>query len=64
MVFMVWMGIGPMFGDPTKTDLIIAANNVVVADTLGTQIMKMPLKKVEHIELARKKVLAQRNWRP
>lgn len=47
-------GHGPMFGDPTKTDLIIAANNVVVADTLGTQIMKMPLKKVEHIQLAEK----------
>ncbi len=47
-------GHGPMFGEPVKTDIIIAANNVVVADTLGTQIMKMPLKKVKHIHIAEK----------
>jgi uncharacterized protein (DUF362 family) len=50
-------GHGPMFGTPVKMDLIMASNNVVVADSLGTSIMKQPLKKVRHIVLAEKEGL-------
>lgn len=47
-------GHGPMFGDPVKTDLIWVSNNVVVADTLGAMIMRVPLKKVKHVMVAEK----------
>lgn len=65
-------GHGPMFGTPVKTNLIIASNNVVVADTLGTKLMKLPLKKVKHIEIAEKEgigttklenVMFNRDWK-
>lgn len=47
-------GHGPMFGNPIKTDLLLMSNNVVVADTLGTAIMGLDLKKAKHIMVAEK----------
>ena len=47
-------GHGPMFGAAVKMGLVMASNNVVVADTLGTNVMKMPVKKVQHLTLAAK----------
>ena len=48
---------GPLFGDPVKMNIILASNNVVVADALGTLIMKLPLKKARHILVAEKEGL-------
>jgi uncharacterized protein (DUF362 family) len=50
-------GHGPMFGTPVEMKLILASDNVVVADTLGTHIMEQPLKRIRHIELAEKECL-------
>jgi len=52
---------GPMYGTPINLDLLIAANNVVVADTLGVRVMKLPLKKVKHILVAEKEGLGTAN---
>jgi len=54
-------GHGPMFGDPLKTDLILASNNVVVADTLGASIMGVSLKNAKHIMIAEKERLGTTN---
>ncbi len=43
---------GPMYGDPVKMNLILASNNVVVADTLGISIMGLPVRKVKHVMMA------------
>ena len=48
---------GPMYGTPVKLDMLIASDNVVVADALGTSIMKLPIKKVKHIAIAQKEGL-------
>lgn len=48
---------GPMYGDSVKMDLILASNNVVVADTLGTRIMRLPLEKVKHVTIAEREGL-------
>jgi uncharacterized protein (DUF362 family) len=65
-------GHGPMYGTPVKTDMIIAANNPVVADTLGSSVMQVPLSKVEHIRFAEKeglgttdlsKVIINKDWK-
>jgi uncharacterized protein (DUF362 family) len=50
-------GHGPMYGTPIKTDLIISANNPVVADALGAAVMQIPLSKVEHILIAEQEKL-------
>jgi len=50
-------GHGPMYGESVKADLLIAANNPVVADSLGTAVMGIPLSKVEHILIAEKEGL-------
>lgn len=50
-------GHGPMYGTPIKTDLILSANNPVVADSLGSAVMEVPLSKVEHILVAEKEGL-------
>lgn len=50
-------GHGPMYGTPRKTNLLIAANNPVVADSLGAHIMGIPLLKVRHILLAEREGL-------
>jgi uncharacterized protein (DUF362 family) len=50
-------GHGPMYGTPIKTDLILSANNPVVADALGSAVMGIPLKNVDHIMVAEKEGL-------
>ncbi len=45
---------GPMYGESVKTNLVLAANNCVVADALGAQIMGFPPKKIKHIAIAKK----------
>jgi uncharacterized protein (DUF362 family) len=45
-------GHGPMFGEPVKTDMLLLSNNVVVADALGTTIMGLSVKSVNHITVA------------
>lgn len=42
-------GHGPMYGNAKKMDLILAADNPVVADALGAEIMGIPLEKAKHI---------------
>ena len=50
-------GHGPMHGTPVKTNLILSANNPVVADALGSAVMGIPLSRVEHISFAEKEGL-------
>ncbi len=45
-------GHGPMYGIAKKTNILISSNNPVVADTLGTAIMGIPIKDIEHIRIA------------
>lgn len=54
-------GHGPMYGEAVKADLLIAANNPVVADTLGTKIMGIPVSKIDHIMIAEKEGLGITN---
>jgi uncharacterized protein (DUF362 family) len=54
-------GHGPMYGEAVKADLLIAANNPVVADTLGTSIMGIPVSKIDHIMIAEKEGLGTTN---
>jgi uncharacterized protein (DUF362 family) len=50
-------GHGPMYGEAVKADLLIAADNPVVADAFGSTIMGIPVSKVEHIMIAEKEGL-------
>jgi len=50
-------GHGPMYGEAVKADLLIAANNPVVADAFGSAIMGIPVSQVEHIMFAEKEGL-------
>lgn len=43
---------GPMWGEPVKMDLIVACNNVAVADALGALIMGFDPRRIGHIKLA------------
>jgi len=45
-------GHGPMYGEAKKTNILISSNNPVVADSLGTAVMGIPLKNVESILMA------------
>jgi uncharacterized protein (DUF362 family) len=54
-------GHGPMYGEAVKADLLIAANNPVVADAFGSAIMGIPVSKVEHIMIAEKEGLGTTN---
>jgi uncharacterized protein (DUF362 family) len=54
-------GHGPMYGTPKETKLIIAANNPVVSDSLGANIMGIPPEAVEHIMIAEKEGLGTTN---
>lgn len=54
-------GHGPMYGEPVKMDLILAANNPVVADALGSKIMGIPLENARHILVAEKEGLGTTN---
>ncbi len=52
---------GPMYGEAKKTNLMISSNNPVVADSLGTVIMGIPLTKTKHILIAAKEGLGTTN---
>jgi len=52
---------GPMYGDPIKMDLILASNNVVVADALGAAVMGVSLKRAKHIIVAEKEDIGTTN---
>jgi uncharacterized protein (DUF362 family) len=54
-------GHGPMYGEPVKMDLILAADNPVVADALGAEIMGIPPKKAKHILVAEREGLGTTN---
>lgn len=54
-------GHGPMYGEALKTDLIIASNNPVIADTFGSTIMGIPVSNVEHIMISEKEGLGTTN---
>ena len=48
---------GPMLGTPVKTDLLLASNNPVVADSLGTSIMGMNPREIKHLLIAEREGL-------
>jgi uncharacterized protein (DUF362 family) len=54
-------GHGPMYGEAIKTNLLITANNPVVADSFGTAIMGIPISKIDHILTAEKEGLGITN---
>jgi uncharacterized protein (DUF362 family) len=54
-------GHGPMYGEAVKANLLIAANNPVVADAFGTAIMGIPVSKVDHILIAEKEGIGTTN---
>jgi len=54
-------GHGPMYGEAVKANLLIAANNPVVADSFGTAIMGIPVSKVDHIMIAEKEGIGTTN---
>ncbi len=54
-------GHGPMYGDAIQSDLILAANNPVVADAFGASVMGIPVSSVEHIMIAEKEGLGTTN---
>ena len=54
-------GHGPMYGEPVKMDLILAADNPVVADALGAEIMGIHLERAKHILVAEKEGLGTTN---
>ena len=54
-------GHGPMYGEAVKADLLMAANNPVVADAFGSAIMGIPVTQIEHIMIAEKEGLGTTN---
>lgn len=54
-------GHGPMHGEAVKSDLLITANNPVVADSLGTALMGFSVSDIEHIMVAEKEGLGIAN---
>ena len=54
---------GPMYGEPVRMNLILAANNPVVADALGAEIMGIPLEKAKHILVAERGGIGTTNLR-
>lgn len=54
-------GHGPMFGEARRTDLILSSNNPVVADSLGSNIMGIPLTKAKHVLVAEEEGLGITN---
>ena len=64
---------GPMFGEPVKTNLVVLADNVVLADALGATLMGFSPKALQHIAVAERAGLGSlslddaeisRDWRP
>ena len=43
---------GPMYGEPVKTNLVLVANNTVVADALGAALMGFSPRRIEHLAVA------------
>lgn len=54
-------GHGPMYGEPKKIDLILSSNNSVAIDSLGANIMGIPVEKVDHVIIAEKEGLGTTN---
>ena len=54
-------GHGPMYGEAKRLDMILASNNPVVIDALGTAVMGIPLESAEHILVAEKEGLGITN---
>lgn len=52
---------GPMYGKAEKKNLLISSNNPVVSDSLGANIMGIPVEKVKHIQIAEKEGLGPSN---
>lgn len=50
-------GHGPMYGESKKLDLLLLSNNPVVIDSLGANLMGIPIEKIEHILIAEKEGL-------
>ncbi len=64
---------GPMFGDPIRMDLVLMADNTVLADSLGASVMGFTPRKLNHLVLAEKAGLGSldladgrinKDWRP
>lgn len=47
-------GHGPMYGEPVKTDMVLVADNTVVADAMGARIMGFSPQKIRTITMAEK----------
>lgn len=54
-------GHGPMYGEPKKLDLLLSSNNTVAIDSLGANLMGIPVEKVEHVMIAEKEGLGSTN---
>ncbi len=54
-------GHGPMYGEAKRLDMILASNNPVVIDALGTAVMGIPIETAEHILVAEKEGLGTTN---
>ena len=52
---------GPMYGEPVKTNLVLVADNSVVADALGAMIMGFSPQRVGHIVMAERAELGSAN---
>ena len=52
---------GPMYGDSVETNLILVADNTVVADALGAALMGFSPEKIRHIAVAGKAGLGSTN---
>nr|MDO8081418.1 DUF362 domain-containing protein [Candidatus Freyarchaeota archaeon] len=52
---------GPVYGKAKKTNIIISSNNPVVADSLGANIIGIPVEKAKHILIAEKEELGTTN---
>ena len=52
---------GPMYGEPVKTNLVLVADNPVVADALGARIMGFFPQGIEHIVVAERAGLGSTN---
>ena len=48
---------GPLYGVPRKTELLMCANNPVLADALGASILGIPLDRARHILVAHQEKL-------
>ncbi|MCJ7507045.1 DUF362 domain-containing protein [Candidatus Bathyarchaeota archaeon] len=54
-------GHGPMWGTPTKKDLVLVSNNVVASDASGAALMGIPLDRAQHVLTAEAEGLGTTN---